>query len=271
MHVCVELILFLLRILKYVDPPVNASVRLHVGSHHHRRSKGYKSRPLTALMAAARQKDGLPLIDVLLSSVRACPLIIIKKMKKLYICTHMYTYAYKQYIESLLIVIYIYMFVNTHCCYSTYVQGADPNLDLGWLRATTPLHEAATPEIAHLLLSFGARSMPSNNPREPAPIWYHEKMGRPEVAQFIRSWRSQHDMLPPPSSGLNSMMHQQGVGNGVAPRVVFPGLALKEVKSQTLKNHICIHISIFLCAFFFAYMCMCLLHALTHTHMHAIT
>jgi len=145
-------------------------------------------------------------------------------------------------------------------------------MDLGWLRATTPLHEAATPEIAHLLLGFGARSMPSNNPREPAPIWYHEKMGRPEVAQFIRSWRSQHDMLPPPSSGLNSMMHQQGVGNGVALRVVFPGLALKEVKSQTLKisytytyvyPSFCVHV-------FFAYMSICLLQGHTQ-HMRNYT
>jgi hypothetical protein len=62
-------------------------------------------------------------------------------------------------------------------------SGADPNHNAGWLRATTPLHEATTPDVAELLLAYGARSAPlADNPREPPPAWYHKKRGRHDVS-----------------------------------------------------------------------------------------
>jgi len=86
------------------------------------------------------------------------------------------------------------------CVAALLEAGADPNLDLGWLRATTPLHEASTAAIARLLLAAGARSSASGNPREPPPEWYHAHRGRPDVASTIREFRARHGL----STGLAS-------------------------------------------------------------------
>jgi hypothetical protein len=122
-----------------------------------------------------------------------------------------------------------------------FIKGADPNLDLGWLRATTPLHEASTVRVALLLLSFGARSAPSENPREPPPQWYHTHRGRPEVADAIREWRRDHaapvQQFGPLGLGFASQGIASGGDGGVGgvadgndPRVMFPGLSVKQLR-----------------------------------------
>jgi len=122
-------------------------------------------------------------------------------------------------------------------------QGADPNLDLGWLRATTPLHEASTAAIAGLLLAAGARSGASGNPREPPPAWYHAHRGRHDVANAIRAFRARGSDAPPEQLGPRRLLSSGndvgghgggdnfgGDGGEVEGRTVYPGLTVVQLR-----------------------------------------
>eukprot|EP00929_Paragymnodinium_shiwhaense_P040069 TRINITY_DN20947_c0_g1_i5.p1 TRINITY_DN20947_c0_g1~~TRINITY_DN20947_c0_g1_i5.p1 ORF type:complete len:469 (+),score=85.02 TRINITY_DN20947_c0_g1_i5:70-1476(+) len=61
---------------------------------------------------------------------------------------------------------------------------ADPTRRQSGLRMLTPLHEAATVEVAEALLASGA-SPSSTDPREPDPAWYLALRGRPTVAEVV--------------------------------------------------------------------------------------
>ena len=60
----------------------------------------------------------------------------------------------------------------------------------GQLRQLTPLHDAATLEVALQLMA--ARANPwANDPREPDPAWYHEQRHRHDIAHLIRQRRNE--------------------------------------------------------------------------------
>ena len=65
----------------------------------------------------------------------------------------------------------------------------------GQLRALTPLHDAATEEVARVLLAAHANPW-ANDPREPDPAWYHEQRARHGVASLIRQRRSETEASP---------------------------------------------------------------------------
>lgn len=60
----------------------------------------------------------------------------------------------------------------------------------GHLKALTPLHEAATQEVAALLLRAGASPF-SLDTREPDLVWYHKQRRRHAVAALVDARRSQ--------------------------------------------------------------------------------
>lgn len=107
---------------------------------------------------------------------------------------------------------------------------ADVNGRHGILRGLTPLHEAASVEVAQALLDAGASPL-SLDPREPNLPWYHEQRGRPAIASLIRSRRQQlvrehnaaHQRLHPGTSAGVSQTSQQ-----TRPRVLPPPLSAAE-------------------------------------------
>lgn len=93
----------------------------------------------------------------------------------------------------------------------------------GQLRALTPLHDAATEEVALVLLA--ARGNPwANDPREPDPAWYHEQRNRHAVATLIRQRRS--DASPVAGDSSPSM--------AALPRL--PSLPLSSAELQAIRR-----------------------------------
>ena len=104
-------------------------------------------------------------------------------------------------------------------------NGAEVSKRMHWLRALTPLHVAATPAVAHLLLSAGAQPI-ALDPREPDPTWYHRVHGREQVAKAIDEWRRAH-LNPTPSPPSPRAAAFVSVG----PMKTIPALSAAEVKA----------------------------------------
>jgi len=104
-------------------------------------------------------------------------------------------------------------------------NGAEVSKRMHWLRALTPLHVAATPAVAHLLLSAGAQPI-ALDPREPDPTWYHRVQGREQVAKAIDEWRRAH-LNPTPSPPSPRAAAFVSVG----PMKTIPALSAAEVKA----------------------------------------
>lgn len=100
---------------------------------------------------------------------------------------------------------------------------ADPNTRQSGLRMITPLHEAATVEIAEVLLNAGARTS-TRDPREPDPAWYHRQRGRHDVADAILAasrLQASAPLLPPASPSRPSQQPR--------PQKVFPCMTTAEM------------------------------------------
>ena len=105
--------------------------------------------------------------------------------------------------------------------------GADVSYKMQWLRSLTPLHMAATPEVARLLLDAGAQPI-ALDPREPHPFWYHNVHGRRDVAAAIDEWRRAH--LPPTQASMDPLPPRATPSRTMTARkTTIPALSAAEI------------------------------------------
>jgi len=118
---------------------------------------------------------------------------------------------------------------SLECVQMLLDSGADPRRKLSGLRMLTPLHEAATLEVAKALLSAGASPV-AQDPREPDPAWYHRQRGRHKVADFVAAAARERE--------ADAMAHLRRRGEALAaasaadapPMKAFPSMSSAEVQ-----------------------------------------
>jgi len=106
--------------------------------------------------------------------------------------------------------------------------GANPRTKQSGLRMLTPLHEAATVDVAKALLAAGA-SPTARDPREPDPAWYHRQRGRHQVAGAIAAAARSESVAARRRPQSELAMATAG-GGSAPPTKIFPSMSSVEVQ-----------------------------------------
>eukprot|EP00931_Biecheleriopsis_adriatica_P102735 TRINITY_DN77673_c0_g1_i1.p1 TRINITY_DN77673_c0_g1~~TRINITY_DN77673_c0_g1_i1.p1 ORF type:complete len:417 (-),score=76.49 TRINITY_DN77673_c0_g1_i1:32-1282(-) len=116
-------------------------------------------------------------------------------------------------------------------------QRADVMGRHGHFRALTPLHDAASVEVAAVLLAAKASPIPLD-PREPDAGWYHEQRSRGSIAALIRQRRAEAERehraararLQPPPSLLTAQIQ------GTTPRRQLPAPPMSSAELISVRS-----------------------------------